>query len=296
MQRDFGTINRILAMSLVAGAAGVSAAQPQFFVGFDPFVQPNAAMPNASAADAAWTSAASMGQPIFCYDFNALPPGMPLPSGVATPLPSFPGGLAFFTPIAPATPGAIRTGGSESIANGWDTTTPVWFDPQNRLSLVVPFQFSTVNYAYDFSFAAPISAFAMYITGEGNTVFAGQMFLTFTDSNASWMIPLTPTIGGQFVGFVDPGEAITNVTLILTPDASGTIIQPFISLDDVCVVYFKPAGCAADFDGSGFVDGDDFDAFVRAFEDGKDIADFDGSGFVDGDDFDAFVRAFEKGC
>ncbi|MCG3121900.1 MAG: hypothetical protein GIKADHBN_00273 [Phycisphaerales bacterium] len=54
--------------------------------------------------------------------------------------------------------------------------------------------------------------------------------------------------------------------------------------------------CPADFDGSGFVDTDDYDAFVLAFEAGTDNADFDGSGFVDTDDFDAFVLAFEAGC
>ncbi|GMV24501.1 MAG: hypothetical protein AMXMBFR58_05320 [Phycisphaerae bacterium] len=54
--------------------------------------------------------------------------------------------------------------------------------------------------------------------------------------------------------------------------------------------------CPADFDASGFVDTDDFDAFVLAFEAGTDDADFDGSGFVDTDDFDAFVVAFEAGC
>jgi outer membrane protein assembly factor BamB len=59
---------------------------------------------------------------------------------------------------------------------------------------------------------------------------------------------------------------------------------------------YKSAGCPADFDGSGFVDTDDFDAFVAAFEAGTDDADFDGSGFVDTDDFDAFVGAFEGGC
>jgi hypothetical protein len=56
------------------------------------------------------------------------------------------------------------------------------------------------------------------------------------------------------------------------------------------------AGCFADFDGSGFVDGDDFDALVQAFEAGGDDSDFDGSGFVDGDDFDIFVWNFEAGC
>lgn len=54
--------------------------------------------------------------------------------------------------------------------------------------------------------------------------------------------------------------------------------------------------CTADFDESGFVDTDDFDAFVAAFEAGDDIADIDCSGFVDTDDFDTFVRRFEDGC
>ncbi len=54
--------------------------------------------------------------------------------------------------------------------------------------------------------------------------------------------------------------------------------------------------CAADFDGSGFADKDDFDAFVLAYEAGDLSTDFDGSGFVDTDDFTAFVGAFEAGC
>ncbi len=55
-------------------------------------------------------------------------------------------------------------------------------------------------------------------------------------------------------------------------------------------------GCPSDFDGDGFVTGDDFDAYVLAFEAGGEPADFDGDGFVTGDDFDAFVAAFEQGC
>ncbi len=54
--------------------------------------------------------------------------------------------------------------------------------------------------------------------------------------------------------------------------------------------------CRSDFDRTGFTDTDDFDAFVRAFENGEQCADFDLTGFVDTDDFDAFVRAFEAGC
>ncbi|HLO40376.1 MAG TPA: GC-type dockerin domain-anchored protein, partial [Phycisphaerales bacterium] len=61
-------------------------------------------------------------------------------------------------------------------------------------------------------------------------------------------------------------------------------------------VFSATCPCPADFDGTGFVDTDDFDAFVQAFEGGLDAADFDGTGFVDTDDFDAFVQAFESGC
>jgi len=35
---------------------------------------------------------------------------------------------------------------------------------------------------------------------------------------------------------------------------------------------------------------------VSDFEAGDDQADFNADGFVNGDDFDAFVLAFEKGC
>ncbi len=54
--------------------------------------------------------------------------------------------------------------------------------------------------------------------------------------------------------------------------------------------------CPADVDDSGFIDRDDFDAFVERFAAGEDEADFDGSGFVDEADFTEFVKAFETGC
>jgi hypothetical protein len=63
---------------------------------------------------------------------------------------------------------------------------------------------------------------------------------------------------------------------------------------DIGAREFQP--CKADFDGTGFVDIDDFTAFVHAFEEGTDDADFDGTGFVDIDDFTSFVHAFEAGC
>ncbi len=54
--------------------------------------------------------------------------------------------------------------------------------------------------------------------------------------------------------------------------------------------------CTTDFDHSGFVDTDDFDAFVTAFIAGDVSTDMDCSGFVDTDDFDTFVVRFEAGC
>ncbi len=54
--------------------------------------------------------------------------------------------------------------------------------------------------------------------------------------------------------------------------------------------------CPSDFDQNGFVNGDDFDAYVVAFEAGDPSADFDNNLFVNGDDFDAYVVAFEAGC
>jgi hypothetical protein len=56
------------------------------------------------------------------------------------------------------------------------------------------------------------------------------------------------------------------------------------------------SSCPADFDGSGFVDIEDYTTFVLAFEAGTEDADFDGSGFVDIEDFTGFVLAFENGC
>ncbi len=61
-------------------------------------------------------------------------------------------------------------------------------------------------------------------------------------------------------------------------------------------VTFSEDACPADFDHSGHVDTDDFDAFVAEFVEGTPRADFDASGFVDTDDFTAFTYAFIAGC
>ncbi len=68
----------------------------------------------------------------------------------------------------------------------------------------------------------------------------------------------------------------------------------WINLDDG--TSYVGLRCPADFDGSGFVNGVDFDEFVEAFYYGLPEADFDRSTFVNGVDFDSFIEAFVAGC
>ncbi len=92
-------------------------------------------------------------------------------------------------------------------------------------------------------------------------------------------------------GYAFASAGTFDVTLIAW-DSNGI----YLDSDPVTIRFHAGVNCPADFDGSRFVDTDDFDAFVFAFIAGDLSADFDGSGFVDTDDFDAFVRAFEAGC
>lgn len=75
------------------------------------------------------------------------------------------------------------------------------------------------------------------------------------------------------------------------PDVDGPL-PPYIRAFLLQLPYCD----AADFDGSGYITGIDFDQYVFAFEAGAASADIDGDGNVTGMDFDAFVVAFEAGC
>lgn len=57
-----------------------------------------------------------------------------------------------------------------------------------------------------------------------------------------------------------------------------------------------PGSCVADINADGFVNADDYDAFVEAFVDSSPLADFNLDGFVNGDDHDLFAEAFDSGC
>ncbi|MCC6426802.1 MAG: EF-hand domain-containing protein [Phycisphaerales bacterium] len=119
------------------------------------------------------------------------------------------------------------------------------------------------------------------IGGEWVTIEEGE------NSNGGFLFNATGSETGDLS--LDRGsekwESSYNVRCVVTNEC-GEAISEFASI----------TVCPADFDCTGFVDLDDYVAFVHAFEEGGDNADFDGSGFVDLDDFIAFVHAFEGGC
>jgi uncharacterized membrane protein len=96
------------------------------------------------------------------------------------------------------------------------------------------------------------------------------------------------------------GSTETTLTIEgVVPANSGTY---YALVTGVCGEIFSPPAeveverCPTDFDYSGFVDLDDFGAFLTAFEGGLEVADYDQSGFVDLDDFTTYVMDFEEGC
>ncbi len=97
---------------------------------------------------------------------------------------------------------------------------------------------------------------------------------------------LSPAQGGPDGGTGDP----TYPSFYSKENATAAALGKYATLELIVTVH-NPA----DFDQSGFVDTDDFDAFVHAYEAGDASADIDGSCFVDTDDYDAFVHAFERG-
>ncbi len=98
----------------------------------------------------------------------------------------------------------------------------------------------------------------------------------------------------EFVANTPPETGAVTIGLF-KPGASGDVNSVSVNLPIP-----SAAPCRADFDGDGFVDFFDFDAFAECFEGGVcppgKNADFDGDGFVDFFDFDAFVSIFEVGC
>jgi len=84
----------------------------------------------------------------------------------------------------------------------------------------------------------------------------------------------------------------TRLTDDLTTADTGSGASPVV---DIGAVEYRSA-CVSDFDGNGFVSGEDFDAYLSTFLSGSPAADTDRDGFVTGEDFDLFVTYFSSGC
>lgn len=62
------------------------------------------------------------------------------------------------------------------------------------------------------------------------------------------------------------------------------------------ILWYSPVPCLADFNGDGFVNGNDFDDFVAAWENNDCLGDFNRDCFINGADYDDFVAAWEANC
>ncbi len=172
----------------------------------------------------------------------------------------------------------------------WSTNSEFAVAPDGDVYMFAPGKLLQKRRAADGSIAAqyptPIDAdsfaprMAVDVAGNvfvSNGAFSnGAMFTFDKDLSLLWSTAVTNiNIGGPAIG------------------ADGTLV---LCGNGTRVTAYRVDHCPADFDHSGFVDTEDFDAFVHAFEAGTDDADFDHSGVVDTEDFDAFVHAFEGGC
>ncbi|GMV27160.1 MAG: hypothetical protein AMXMBFR58_31910 [Phycisphaerae bacterium] len=188
--------------------------------------------------------------------------------------------------------GDLYAGGGFSIADGlWSPGLARWATPGAPVIVSQP----------ESTASCPAGPASFVVVAEGEAALEHL-----------WQAELDPGVWSDLAdGDLYHGSTrIASVSGATSPTATFTAMEQFrsdrIELAVRCVVTGSCGNvvsnsavllvCPADFDCTGFVDTEDFDAFVRAFEAGTDNADFDGSGFVDTDDFDAFVRAFEAGC
>jgi len=139
----------------------------------------------------------------------------------------------------------------------------------------------------------------------GNNIHSDTMVVQASSNNgASWVNvetvgPITDADGGWKVATMRLGGLLSMTSQMkfrFTANDTGSAATVEAAIDAVKVYFINCTKCFSDFDLNGFVNGDDFDAFVAAFDVGDCTADLDNNGFVNGDDFDAYTDAFAAGC
>lgn len=139
------------------------------------------------------------------------------------------------------------------------------------------------------------------VCGPGSTLIYG--WITWYDYQCQCMTTFWGVTGCMYVGWGGGNPTYTD-RIVFSPinpipmggdtamSVAGRDINAPIEVSNVQWTKL----CPADFNDDGFLTGEDFDAYVAAFEAGGIEADHNGDGFVTGEDFDEFVAVFEIGC
>jgi hypothetical protein len=103
------------------------------------------------------------------------------------------------------------------------------------------------------------------------------------------------------ISFTIPAGVYRAVVRVYTPANSNDCGLPFQNNNYILTLGEPWPLCTPDFNGDGFLDFFDFDAFTTCFIEPNACpnftdADFNADGFTDFNDFDEYVRAFETGC
>lgn len=184
------------------------------------------------------------------------------------------------------------------------------FDNQPMNPLWFPLVIQLWN--YDIPADVPVSVYLISQTLPEN--FGEWKRIEFTIPNAS-ATSLPPGWGGTgaedpityeptLPGGVTYRDVLSNIGQVdISTSLPGHFYGPSfwqVSWDNLRIERVVSDTCPADFNGDGFIDGFDYDAFVACFEGdpcppGR-SPDMDSDGFVDGFDYDTFVTGFEEGC
>lgn len=252
---------------------------------------------NVVSTSATYSFTASMSAPLVA-NFVPLPrtvtfdldSGSPPPTTGYTSTPfevTFDGVTAWFSSPQDFTAFSLQTDGTTFMHHLQLTGNYLWPDSIYRNDLVIRFSFPVTSVSLDFN-TVEMESWADTPSPLVLKAYRGSLSNPLIGSAQSAGVYAATTYPEGVLVF-SSATPFDIITLAVGPNSWGTV--NFMS-DNFTVTYV----CGADFDGSGFVDTDDYDAFVHAFEAGENTADFDASGFVDTDDFDAYVHAFEAGC
>ena len=179
------------------------------------------------------------------------------------------------------------TSGTYDVDGGATTLTSPAMDARTPADIVFGEAFVTYSRWYSNDKGSNPNSDSMPVLISADNGATWTTLETVTENANAWV---TKTF--RVADFVTP-SATVKLRFVARDLGGGSTVEA--AVDDVKLEVFGCDRNPADFDGNGFVDFDDFNLFVQAFEAGDLSADFDNSGFVDFDDFNLYVVAFENG-